>query len=366
MPATNTTGINSSEGQVINSNDNESETRNCENENETVNPETVQSETNTFDVISPVQDNSQNNNSRLTIESRIAELQGTLINSTDASAIDISPIQRRTRMDDLPPVNIIPHSLRAAIQSHRYVNLSQLLIPGMDVDNETRIIDDNGTQIVVKASDSRLHRQLNIHEFRTAFSKYKNVLCETEPNRRQELDSYCSLIDSMFQQYGGHHFYDYHVAFARKAAEHEGNKIAMDWSFSDTKLYLRVFLGLRSASCDICQSTNHTTSFCPRNSAGGKILHGERFLQQRRYKTPYPDAMSDRRTAPITKSSYPHTLDRQGRKRVFHNEKELCNNFNYAKCNLQHSNTNVVHLCELGKLSHPSKACPSSGLSKGK
>ncbi len=78
-----------------------------------------------------------------------------------------------------------------------------------------------------RGSDSRLVKKLNIHEFRTAFGLYKNVMCETEPHRRKELDSYVDHIDDMYRQYGGMHFYDYHNAFSRKAEQYEFKHILL-------------------------------------------------------------------------------------------------------------------------------------------
>ena len=88
-------------------------------------------------------------------------------------------------IDTLPPVNIVSQNVRKLIHSHKYVNLPLLLIPSVDCDSQTKIIDQDGNQIIVRANDARLHRNLTIHEFRTA-----SVLCEKEPDRRKELDTY--------------------------------------------------------------------------------------------------------------------------------------------------------------------------------
>ena len=64
----------------------------------------------------------------------------------------------------------------------------------MDSDGQTKIIDQEGNQIIVRANDARLQRNLTIHEYRTAFSRYKNVICEKQPDRRKELDSYLKFL----------------------------------------------------------------------------------------------------------------------------------------------------------------------------
>lgn len=167
-------------------------------------------------------------------------------------------------MDDLPEVNIVPQNLRNAIHAHTHVNLALLLIPGMDNDSDTKIIDHAGNQVIVRSNDPRAARQLNIHEFRVAFSRYKNVICEKEPQRRHELDAYSDLIDDMFITYGASHFYDYHTAFSWKAEQYQLTMdVPVNWAFRDTGLYLCTFSGLRSTSCDLCTSSSHYSEFCP-------------------------------------------------------------------------------------------------------
>ena len=79
------------------------------------------------------------------------------------------------------------------------MNLALLLIPSMGSDSQTKIFDQEGNQIVVRANDARLQRAFSIHKFRTAFSRFKNVLCEKEPERNKELDScYSDMIDSIY------------------------------------------------------------------------------------------------------------------------------------------------------------------------
>ena len=92
-------------------------------------------------------------------------------------------------IDTLPPINIISSQLKKTIEERKHVNLALLLIPGMSIDKETHIIDSGGNNIVVKSTDARLTRSLNIEEFRQAFSLYCNIICEKEPLRRAEFDT---------------------------------------------------------------------------------------------------------------------------------------------------------------------------------
>ena len=60
----------------------------------------------------------------------------------------------RVPVDTLPPVNIVSQNLRKLIHSHKYVNLALLLIPSVDCDSQTNIIDQDGNQIIVRANDA--------------------------------------------------------------------------------------------------------------------------------------------------------------------------------------------------------------------
>ncbi|KAK6191207.1 hypothetical protein SNE40_002945 [Patella caerulea] len=59
----------------------------------------------------------------------------------------------RVPVDSLPPVKVVPQHIRKAIHSHKHENLAMLLIPGIETEGETRVIDHDGNQIVVKAND---------------------------------------------------------------------------------------------------------------------------------------------------------------------------------------------------------------------
>ena len=244
----------------------------------------------------------------------------------------LNVVQERRSLEELPSVTIVSDAVRKDIHAHRYVNLARLLIPGTDsTSNETHIIDENGRQIVMKARDSRLAKSLNIHEFRSAFAKFKTVLCEAEPHRRKELDLYGEQIDDMFFKYGGVHFYEYHLAFAQKAAQYEIKNIPIDWSKRDRDLYMTVFSGLRSNACGACGGLEHTTAFCPYDPSSTSFGSNTR---RRGYFN------SQNSTSP-----YNRTIDKYGRKRSFHQGKEVCNNFNdHGFCKVLHK-TEILHIC---------------------
>ena len=94
--------------------------------------------------------------------------------------LPVNPDYCRKPIDSLESVNLVPRLLRNQIKENKYVNLALLLIPGMETGGETKVIDSAGNHVVVKASDPRLQRDLTIDEFRLAFSKYKDVVCEED------------------------------------------------------------------------------------------------------------------------------------------------------------------------------------------
>ena len=261
----------------------------------------------------------------------------------------------RVPIDSLPSVNIVSGNLRKLIHDHKHVNLAMLLIPSMDSDNQTKIIDQEGNQIIVRANDARLQRALTIHEFRTAFSRFKNVICENEPDRRKELDTYADMIDSMFSQFGGTHFYDYHNAFSRKAEQYYISLgICVDWSCRDPALYMQTFAGLKTTTCDLCSSISHAAKFCPLS------ISNHRFQST--------GISSNRQSSPNSFDSNSRT-DRYGRSRQFHNGKEICNNFNSPNgCNATHKNfSRISHICSICKApTHAAFECAKGRLSGSK
>ncbi len=128
-------------------------------------------------------------------------------------------------------IEIISPQVKKDILTGKDVNLASLLINNYTQPRDVQplVVDDN-TIIVRPLSDNRLTRPLSIKEFVTAFSIYRNVMCEAFPNRREELDSYLHGIIEMSSRFGGTGFYDYHRAFSAKAASYLLNyQIKVDW-----------------------------------------------------------------------------------------------------------------------------------------
>nr|XP_040033418.1 uncharacterized protein LOC120819784 [Gasterosteus aculeatus aculeatus] len=83
-------------------------------------------------------------------------------------------------------------------------------------------------------------------------------------DRRQELDTYMALIGDLGVNYGGHVFYRYHKAFARKAALFiRQHNIRLAWSVMDMEILLMVAGGVQPLACSMCGRTGHQAPFCP-------------------------------------------------------------------------------------------------------
>ena len=134
-----------------------------------------------------------------------------LQNYYHSNAIQSPPSQTArkfgTNPEDLPQMDLISPSIRKNIVEGKDINLATLLIPYYEVHTSEK-----------EKEDLRLKRNLTIAEFLTAFGKYKRVMCQAFPNRRDELDSY------------------------------EANIIDIDNN--------------RARSCTICSEVSHDTTFC--------------------------------------------------------------------------------------------------------
>ncbi|KAJ8314558.1 hypothetical protein KUTeg_006708 [Tegillarca granosa] len=106
------------------------------------------------------------------------------------------------RAEDLPFMDLMSLSLRKQIIQGKDVNLSTLLIPYYDYDR------DKGDREKVK-DEVRLKRQLNHSKFTTAFGRYKRTMGQIYPQRRDELDQYEAIMNSMYNAYGSK-AYEYH------------------------------------------------------------------------------------------------------------------------------------------------------------
>lgn len=246
-------------------------------------------------------------------------------------------LNTRVSSDSVPFIETVSTTLRNNIIQGKDVNLATLLLPR---ENEEHKIQDNEGQGLIKSNhDVRLQRNLSISESILAFFKFKNVKCEVYPERRQELDGYERDIVEMASMTRGPAFYDYHKAFfARASALLHQRNIRVDWSVRDTKLFTSIFAGQTVIRCDSCNSLTHTAHFCPK----AKLNPAQNNHMQSKYR------------------GSSNQFDVQGRPRLTHKGKEICNNFN-GENGCYRQSCNLVHICSACKLGkHASIQCKTA------
>lgn len=228
--------------------------------------------------------------------------------------------------ESLPFVETIHPTLRKQIIEGKDVNLSALLIPYYTGPHA----DPSAT--TKEKPDPRLNNTLTLPQFIQAFGIYKNIMCETYPSRRLELDLYERDIIDMATRYNGRGFYEYHKTFSAQAAAHlrYSNK-KVDWSIRNNKLFASIFVNHRASVCYICNSSLHSAAFCPNHL-------NEKSKQ-------YPNQNQK-------------TIDVAGRARLQFNGREICNNFNAVK-GCQFPNCRRAHVCLTCKKEHSQQTCDS-------
>lgn len=237
--------------------------------------------------------------------------------------------------EDIPHMDLMAPSLRRQIIEGRDVNLATLLIPYYELHEHS---DKH-------RNDIRLRKTLTIGEFITAFGRYKRTMCQVYPDRREELDQYEAIIVNLFNTYGSK-FYEYHKLFSLKSANAmQLHGMKLDWSIRDRDLIQMVTAGSKSRSCSICNESTHDTHFCPRFVANDKS-------QQDGARTHNSNRSTD--------------VDKHGRKRMFNNGVEICNNFN-SNNGCRRESCPYSHVCSQCKdLSHKLGECKDHNLSQSK
>ncbi|XP_023200297.1 serine/arginine repetitive matrix protein 1-like [Xiphophorus maculatus] len=224
----------------------------------------------------------------------------------------------------------ISSRLRSKILQGQYINLASILLPSPEVDQ--CVASSENFSAILKTSDPRLSRDLSIGQFLAAFSVFRDVICSVYPDRRVELDAYLALIADLHMRYGRSLFYQYHKAFATKAAAvlfRSGQ--CLNWSILDMEILIML---TQSTLCFQCGSIGHQSAFCP--------------------SLPFKPSTSA--------ASLPQPLlstgqqDRYGRKVQVFNNMPVCNNFNESVCAFP--NCAFLHVCSLCRDAHPKSVCP--------
>lgn len=241
------------------------------------------------------------------------------------------------RSDSITAVDIVSPSLQRQITEGKDINLASLLIPNYDCPQNHTVVTDNIEFNLMSKPDPRMNRQLTIQEFIKAFGKYKRVMCNTYPERQQELDAYQDDIIEISNFYHTK-FYDYHKMFSAKAAAILREKhIKVDWSKRDRDLLALVSAGVEVKACQSCNMVDHTTQFCPLKSFHERSNSGQ---------------VSDKT------QNNKEKVDRQGRHRNFFEGHEICNNFNGSQGCFRNQ-CPLLHICARCKnQGHGAILCP--------
>ena len=221
----------------------------------------------------------------------------------------ITPGTTGVRSDSYSNVDIVAPSVQRNIIEGKDVNLGTLLIPNFEAPLTHSIIADGLHVNMANKPDPRLNRHLSIQEFIQAFGKFKRIMCNAYPERREELDAYEADIINI-HNFHGLKFYDYHKIFSAKAAALLREKrVKVDWSLRDRDILSLITAGSSVNVCKICNLIDHATQYCPLQSS---------------VQVENPSSRS-------SSSSNLQSVDKQGRSRVFHEGREMCNNFNNPK-----------------------------------
>lgn len=124
------------------------------------------------------------------------------------SAFNLStaaPAQSFGRRFVSPAAATVSPNIRANIVQGKDIHLASLLLPLQAVDR--KMVDCGDVAGFLKTSDPRLQCNLAFFEFVIAFSIFRDILCQSFPERREELDLYLAMMADFNQRYGGTLFY---------------------------------------------------------------------------------------------------------------------------------------------------------------
>ena len=127
---------------------------------------------------------------------------------------------------------------------------------------------------VLTSNQSETERQLSRRvltpsEFASAFTRYKEVICERFPDCARELDSYLLHILGMVSSYTGKAYWQYHTLFSSKAAGLWARGYKVNFSIVDATILHASIAFERANVCANCQQPLHATAACPFNLQKG-------------------------------------------------------------------------------------------------
>lgn len=150
--------------------------------------------------------------------------------------------------------------MQSDIIQGKNINLAALLLPLLAI--EQQMVDCGDMAVFLKTSDPRLQRNLSFGEFVIAFGIYSDILCQTFPDRREELDLYLDMLADFSQRYGGTLFYNI-TSPSQQNLLPSLHCTTLDWFITDCELLLRHFGGHRTLVCPVHSSHGHSVAFCP-------------------------------------------------------------------------------------------------------
>ena len=168
---------------------------------------------------------------------------------------------------------------------------------------------------------------------------YRRILRRKFPFRKRELQSYEIDIARIHARYGAK-FYDYHLAFSKKAAEAVKLGVLIYSALRDNDELMPIIGGTKVRQCEICQSTAHKTDFCdPRRRWQGYHSYGRKDTSKEKERTP----KTDKHARPI----------------IMHDGKMVCINFNNQKCDKR--DCFRLQVCSVRfNANHTSIQCPNN------
>ena len=238
--------------------------------------------------------------------------------------------------NSLPYIDVVPPQLIRKIRKGEYVNLALLL-----EDNEIgdKVFDSNG-DLLPSRHGSKLNRPLALQEFLEAFDIFRTCSCEFNPALKADMDKHQRVCLDLAKLYSGPAFYHYHVMFAKRVAAYLEKGLNITWGEKDLRIWSIVTSGLKAQVCHMCNSVTHTSAFCPHATQSSK-----------------PQATA-RHDVPSRKSP----LDTRGRRRIVHEGREVCNNFNDRGCTRPHCQ--LAHVCLRCQGAHSQTSCTKSQRTK--
>ena len=157
-------------------------------------------------------------------------------------------------------VHRVPESAKKKAWAGQLVPLYMFLPGYSDHDSSPSLVptqQEDGTFVFVSNTSERekrlSKRALTPAEFVNAFTRYKEVILECFPKRARELDAYLLHIIELANSYTGRAYWQYHTAFAKKAANLWAHGVRLDWAVVDPILLHQAIASERAHSVTIAK-----------------------------------------------------------------------------------------------------------------